>query len=146
MKPEDVNNQRRSNTCSQNKSKTLHRDVHFQAWCRRSSRKASACWQIRLGWGSAREAARLAPSKEARSLAILEAVISSHGIAVTTSITDSNLSGHAALEFVMINATQTQSLLPTLVALVTKIIVVKSLNGCLIVRCALNCGRSFHAW
>jgi len=81
----------------------------------------------------------LAPSKEASGLAILEAIIRSYSIAFTASITDSNFSGHATFEFVMVDATQTKGVLATLVALVTERVVVQGLDFGLIVGCALHC-------
>jgi len=86
-----------------------------------------------LGRSCAVEAALLAPSKEASGLAIFEAVVGGHSIALTARVTDSNFAGHATLEFVMVDATQTKGVLATLVALVTEGVVIQSLDFGLIV-------------
>merc|ERR1739845_245113 len=105
--------------------------VHARRWG--PCRDAAACWQIYLCRGSAREAPLLAPSKQACSLAIFEAVVSSRGVAITARIADAHLRCHATLEFGMINATKTQSLLAALVALVTEGVVVERLDCGLII-------------
>jgi len=106
----------------------------FQARRWRSCGNATACRQVCLRWSSAREASRLAPAEQARSLAVFEAIVSSCGVAITASIADANLCGHATLELAMINATESQSLLSTLVALVAESVVIERSDGGLIIR------------
>jgi len=74
------------------------------------------------------EAALLAPSKEACGLAVFEPIIGSGSVAVTASIADPNFAGHATLELVMVDATQTKSIFATLVALVTECVVIQGLD------------------
>jgi len=105
----------------------------LQARCGRASWDSSASWKVSLGRGGAVKAALFAPAKEAFCLAICKSIIGGRGITFTTSTADSNFGGHTSIEFVMVNATQTQSLFAAFVALVTKIVGIKTCDGCLII-------------
>jgi len=77
---------------------------------------------------SAVKATLFAPSKEACSFAILESIISGDSVAFAAITRDGNLGGHAGIEFIMVDASQSQCLLAALVALVTKSLVIHGLN------------------
>merc|ERR1712107_661673 len=62
--------------------------LHARCW--RSSRNTSACWKIDLGRCCAIQATLLAPSKQASSLAILEAIVCSHCVTLGACTADAN--------------------------------------------------------
>merc|ERR1719215_2133385 len=80
----------------------LHGLCH--ARCRGSGRNTGACWMIDLGRCCAIQATLLAPSKQAGSLAILEAIVCSHCIAFGARRTDANGASQAAVELVVVDA------------------------------------------
>merc|ERR1719221_1512489 len=94
----------------------------LEAWLRGASCKSGACCKVVLCWLGAVEAATLAPSKEARSLAILESVIGSGIVALGAGGRDSEVRLHARGEFVMVDTTQAKGCLATLVLFLTNIL------------------------
>jgi len=106
----------------------------LKAWRGFASWDSGARRKISLGRGSAIEAALLAPSKEASTLAILESEVGSNSIALGARGADANGTGQACIEFVVINALcQRERSLATFVGSVTEVIVIHALDGGLIV-------------
>merc|ERR1719215_88547 len=131
-------------TKEERKGKSLCKEL-VQAWCCCSSLDASACREVLLSWRSAIEAARLAPTEQARSLAVLEAIVCSDGIALGAIRADANLSVHACVELIMVDAGQAKSTSATLVALVAECVGIESLDHSLLIRRALHSGCRFEA-
>merc|ERR1712107_479400 len=108
-----------------------HTKVSMQG--RRSSRNASACWKIDLGRCCAIQATLLAPSKQAGSLAIFEAIVSSHCVTLGASTADANGTSQAGVELVVVDPSQAQCTGTAFVGLITKGIVIHGLNCGLII-------------
>merc|ERR1712066_170809 len=114
---------------------------------RRSSRNASACWKVDLGRSCAIEAALLAPSKQASSLAILEAIVCSHCVTLGARSADANGTSQAAVELVVVDPSQAQCLGTACVGLITKGIVIHGLNcGLIICRARDSSGLHARSW
>merc|ERR1711965_60817 len=122
-----------------------HHGLHARR--RRSSRNASACWKVDLGRCCAIQAALLAPSKQAGSLAILEAIVCSHCIAFGAHRTDANSGSQAAVELIMVDASQAQCVGTAGVGLITEGIVIHGLNcGLIICRTGYSSGLHARCW
>merc|ERR1719198_818927 len=78
------------------------------AWVGSRGRESSASAKISLGWLRALKAARLAPAKEAVSLAVCCAVLTGHSVALGAGSADASRCGEALVELVMVElASQT---------------------------------------
>merc|ERR1719215_153443 len=131
-------------TKEERKGKSLCKEL-VQAWCCCSSLDASACREVLLSWRSAIEAARLAPTEQARSLAVLETIVCSDGIALGAIGVDADLSLHACVELVVVDASQAQRSSAALVALVAKRVGIETLDHSLLIGRALHGGCRFEA-
>jgi len=94
---------------------------------------ASAGWEVNLRRSCAIEAALLAPSKEASTLAIFESIVSGDCIALRASRANADSTRQARVEFVVVDASQRESSLATFVGGITKIVVIHGLNGGLVI-------------
>merc|ERR1712050_536581 len=119
-----------------------HHGLHARR--RRSSRNASACWKIDLGRCCAIEAALLAPSKQASSLAIFEAIVCSHCVTLGARSADANGTSQAAVELVVVDSSQAQCAGTACVGLITKGIVIHGLN-CSLIICRARDSSGLHA-
>merc|ERR1712048_1277527 len=117
----------------------------LHAWLWSSGRNARARWEIDLCWCCAVQAALLAPSKEASSLAVLEAVVCSDRVALRAIRADANGSSQAFVELVMVDSCQAQRTLAALVGRITEVVVIHALDCSLIISGARNSSR-LHAW
>merc|ERR1712063_61358 len=115
---------------------------NLHAWVCNGWREASATTQCILSWLGAAEATRLAPAKEACSLAVLEAIVSDGVVALGTSSTDAKVGLNAGNELVMVDAGHTQSLLAACILLLANCGGIS--QGCLVISPAGPCG--FQAW
>merc|ERR1719321_1734978 len=82
-------------------------------------REASTSCKSVLSWLCAGQAARLAPTEQAGSLAVLESVLRHVKVALTAPGADAKLALHAGDEAIVLDATQSQILRATLVLLIT---------------------------
>jgi len=103
-----------------------------------SSREASTSGKIILSWLGAVKAALLAPSKEARRLAVLESISGSCIIALAAGRRDAEIRLNTRRELVVVNASEAQSLLGACVLLLTNILRIR--KGGLVIRGATTCG------
>merc|ERR1712124_161873 len=85
-----------------------------------------------------------APSKQAGSLAILEAIVCSHCVAFRARRTDANGTCQAGVELVMVDPSQAQCTGTAFVGLITKGIVIHGLN-CGLIICRTRDSCSLHA-
>merc|ERR1712070_488100 len=105
--------------------------------------EASAAGERILGWLGAAQATFLAPAKQACGLAILEAIVSHGVVALAARGTDSEVTLHAAGEFVMVNATEAECLLATSILLVANSLCIS--QSCLVVTAAGTSDFAFKA-
>merc|ERR1719225_455574 len=110
----------RGSSCQNQKdveANNSHRNLHARRCHRRGETSASAqCVLCRL---SASEATGLAPSKEASSLAIGEAVLGHSVVALRAAGADAEVRLDARSELVVVNASETQGLLATCILLLS---------------------------
>jgi hypothetical protein len=121
-------------------SKSSKEFIH--AWCCSASGEACASGKVVLCWFGAVEASRLAPSKEACGLAILESIIGSGIVALAAGGRDAEIRLHAACELIVVDASQTKSLLGASILLLANSLGIGE-SGLIICRAA-TCG--FKAW
>merc|ERR1712119_100682 len=119
--------------------------LHARCW--RSGRNTSACWKIDLGWCCAIQTTLLAPSKQASSLAIFEAIVCSRCVTLGARSADANGASQAAVELVMVDSSQAQCAGTACVGLITKGIVIHGLNcGLIICRARDSSGLHARCW
>jgi len=91
-----------------------------------------------LRWCSALKAARLAPTSDARDLAILCSVLTCCGVAIRATSADANRTAHTAVELVMVESTSQDvvTLGAASVLLVAKVISIHASDDGLVIRTA----------
>ena len=97
-------------------------------------RETSAARKVVLGCLGAAQAARLAPSKQACRLAILEAIVSNSVVALTAGSTDAEVALHTAGELVMVDAAEPESFLAASILLLSNILCIG--QSCLVITAA----------
>merc|ERR1719336_2197901 len=115
---------------------------NLHAWVRDSWGETSATTQCILCWLCAAEATRLAPSKEACGLAVLETIVSDSVVALGASSTDAEVRLNAGHELVMVDACDTKSLLAACILLLANSGSIS--KSCLVISTASTCG--LKAW
>merc|ERR1712156_338975 len=90
---------------------TINSSNHLHAWLSHGRREAGAAAQCILSGLGAGEAARLAPAKEASSLAVLETILGNRVVALRATSADAQVGLHASSELVVIDAGETKRLL-----------------------------------
>merc|ERR1719316_2055363 len=120
----------------------------FKAWCGASSREACASRQVCLSIRCAVQAALLAPTKEACSLAVLDTIICSLSVALRTRAANADCCCQAIIELAMVNlqCDKVGCFVAAIVGLVSKIIGIHALDCRGLVRGASAGGSGFKAW
>merc|ERR1711879_409689 len=104
------------------------------AWCSNCRGEASAAFETILGRLSAGEAARLAPTEQASSLAVLEAVVRDSVVTLGATRADAEIGLDARGELVVVDAAQAESLLAASILLLANILGIS--QGCLVISAA----------